>query len=85
MALKLDHLLFCHRDIPTIHSGDFVSNAVDYAKKNDVLQTFLIGVSRVTVHGHAGVHESYGNPAHAVQGSRTGASTRHDRKLPDGL
>ena len=27
------------RDIPTIHNGYCVSNEVDYAKKNDVLQT----------------------------------------------
>ena len=28
-------------DIPTIHNGYCVSNAVDYAKKNDVLPTIL--------------------------------------------
>ena len=38
-ALKTDNLLFCHRDIPTIHNGYCVSNTVDYAKKNDVLPT----------------------------------------------
>ena len=46
-ALKTDTSLFCHRDIPTIHNGycvsnavDYcVSNAVDYAKKNYVLPT----------------------------------------------
>jgi len=36
-ALKTDNSLFCHRDIPTIHNGYCVSNAVDYAQKNDVL------------------------------------------------
>ena len=40
-ALKTDSLLFCHRDIPTIYNGYCVSNAVDYAKKNDVLPTIL--------------------------------------------
>ena len=39
-ALKTDNSLFCHRDIPTIHNGYCVSNAVDYAKKNDVFQRF---------------------------------------------
>jgi len=39
--LKTDNSLFCHRDIPTIHYGYCVSNAVDYAKKNDVLPTIL--------------------------------------------
>ena len=34
-----DNSLFCHRDIPTIHNGYCVSNAVDYEKKNDVLPT----------------------------------------------
>ena len=34
-----DNSLFCHRDFPTIHNGYCVSNAVDYAKKNDVLPT----------------------------------------------
>ena len=38
-ALKTDNLFFCHRDIPTIHTGNCVTNAVDYAKKNDVLRT----------------------------------------------
>ena len=38
-ALKTDNSLFCHRDIPTKHNGYCVSNAVDYAKKNDVLLT----------------------------------------------
>ena len=38
-ALKTDNSLFCYRDIPTIHNGYCVSNAVDYAKKNDVLPT----------------------------------------------
>jgi len=38
-ALKTDNLLFCHRDIPTIQNGYCVSNAVDYAKKKDVLLT----------------------------------------------
>ena len=36
-ALKTDSSLFCHRDFPTIHNGYYVSNAVDYAKKNGVL------------------------------------------------
>ena len=36
-ALKADTSLFCHRDIPTIHNGYCVSNAVEYAKKNDFL------------------------------------------------
>ena len=47
-ALKTDHSLFCHLDIPTIHNGYCVSKAVDYAKKNDVLPTILsteLGVS----------------------------------------
>jgi len=38
-ALKTDNSLFCHRDIPSIHNGYCDSNAVDYAKKNDVLPT----------------------------------------------
>ena len=37
-GLKTDNSLFCHHDIPTLHNGYCVSNAVDYAKKNDVLQ-----------------------------------------------
>jgi len=40
-ALKTDNLLFCHRDIPTIHNGYCLSNAGDNAKKNDVLPTIL--------------------------------------------
>jgi len=40
-ALKTDNSLFCHLDIPTIHNGYCVSNAVDYAKKNDVLPTIF--------------------------------------------
>jgi len=40
-ALKTDNLLFCHRDIPTVQNGYCVNNAVDYAKKNDVLPTIL--------------------------------------------
>jgi len=40
-ALKTHNSLFCHRDIPTIHNGYCVSNAVDYAKKNDVLPTIF--------------------------------------------
>ena len=42
-ALKTNHSLFCHRDIPTIHTcnGYCVSNAVDYAKKKHVLPTIL--------------------------------------------
>jgi len=40
-ALKIDNSLFSHRDIPTIHNAYCVSNAVDYAKKNDVLPTIL--------------------------------------------
>jgi len=39
-ALKTEHSLFCHRDIPTINNG-YCVNAVDYAKKNDVLPTIL--------------------------------------------
>jgi len=35
------HLLFCHQDIPTIHNGYCISNAVDYAKKNYVLPTIF--------------------------------------------
>jgi len=31
-------LIFCHRDVPTIHKSYCVSNPVDYAKKNDVYQ-----------------------------------------------
>ena len=38
-TLKTENSLFCHRDIPTIHDGYCVSNAVDYAKKNDALPT----------------------------------------------
>ena len=38
-ALKTDNSLFCHWNIPTIHNGYCVSNAVDYAKVNDVLPT----------------------------------------------
>jgi len=38
-ALKTDISLFCHRDIPTIHNDYCVSNAVDYAEKNDALPT----------------------------------------------
>ena len=42
VALKTDDSLFCHWDIPiNIHNGYCVSNAVDYAKKNDVLPTIL--------------------------------------------
>jgi len=40
-ALKTDNSPFCHRDIPSIHNGYCVSNAVDYAKKNYVLPTIL--------------------------------------------
>jgi len=40
-ALKTDNSHFCHRDIPTIHKGYCGSNAVDYAKKKDILQTIL--------------------------------------------
>jgi len=39
--LKTDKSLFCHRDNPTIHYGYCVSNAVYFAKKNDVLPTIL--------------------------------------------
>ena len=39
-ALKTDNSLFCHH-FPTIHNGYCVSNAVDYAKKNDGLPTIL--------------------------------------------
>ena len=39
-ALKKDNSLFCHRDIPTIHNGNCVSNAVDYAKKKDFTNDF---------------------------------------------
>jgi len=39
--LETDNSLFCHGDIPTIHNGYCVSNAVDYSKKNDVLPTIL--------------------------------------------
>jgi len=39
LALKTGTSLFCHQDIPTIHNGYCVSNAVDYAQKNDVLPT----------------------------------------------
>jgi len=38
-ALKTDSSFFCHWDIPTVHNGYCVSNAIDYAKKNDVLPT----------------------------------------------
>ena len=40
-TLKTDNSLFCHRDIPTIHNGYCVRNAVHYAKKNDVLPTIF--------------------------------------------
>ena len=40
-VLKADNSPFLHRDIPTIHNGYCVSNAVDYAKKSDVLPTIL--------------------------------------------
>jgi len=40
-ALKTDNSLFCDRDIPTIHNGYCVSNAIDYAKKNEVLRTIF--------------------------------------------
>ena len=39
--MKTDNSLFCPRDIPAINNGYGVSNAVDYAKKNDVLPTIL--------------------------------------------
>ena len=38
-ALKTDNSLVCDRDIPAIHNGYCVGNAVDYKKKNDVLPT----------------------------------------------
>jgi len=41
VALKTDSSLFCHQDISTTHNGYCVSNAVDYAKKNDIIQTIL--------------------------------------------
>ena len=37
----IDNSLFCHQDIPTIHNGYCVSNAIEYAKKNNVLPTIL--------------------------------------------
>jgi len=40
-ALKTDNSRFCHRDIPSIHNGYCVSNAVDCAKKNYVVPTIL--------------------------------------------
>jgi len=40
-ALTTDNSLFCHQDIPTIHNGYCVSNAGDFAKKNDVLPTIF--------------------------------------------
>ena len=40
-AVKTDNSLFCHRDIPNIYNGYCVCNAVDYAKKNDVLPKIL--------------------------------------------
>jgi len=39
--LETDNSLFCYRDIPTIHNGYCVSNAVDYARENDVLPMIL--------------------------------------------
>jgi len=36
LALKTDNSLFCHQYIPSIHNGYCISNAVDYAKQNDV-------------------------------------------------
>ena len=47
-ALKTDNSIFLDWDIPTIHNGYSVTNAVDYANKNDVLPTILsteLGVS----------------------------------------
>ena len=41
MKKTLHISLFCHRDIPTIHNGYCVINAVDYAKKNDVVPTIV--------------------------------------------
>ena len=41
LVTNTDNALFCHRDIPTIHNGYCVSNAVDYAKKNYVLPMIL--------------------------------------------
>ena len=38
-ALKTDNSRFCHWDITPIHNGYYVSNAVNYAKKNDMLPT----------------------------------------------
>ena len=40
-VLKTDNSRFCHQDIPTIHNGYCVSNAVNYAKKSDVLPTIF--------------------------------------------
>jgi len=41
LALKTDKSTFCHRDIPTIHNGYCVKNAVDYAKKTMFYQRFV--------------------------------------------
>jgi len=41
-VLKANSLLFCRRDIPTnTRDGYCISNAVDYAKKNDVLPSLV--------------------------------------------
>ena len=45
IALKTDNLPFCNRDIPTLHNGYCISNAVDYAKKNNVVPTILSTLS----------------------------------------
>ena len=39
VVLKTDNSLFCHQGIPNIHNGYCVSNAADYAKKNNILPT----------------------------------------------
>ena len=39
-ALKTDNSFFCHGDIPTIHNGYCVSNAVNNAKKTMFYQRF---------------------------------------------
>jgi len=48
-ALKTDNSLFCHRDISTIHNGYCISNAVVYAKKNNVLPTILLTFSQASM------------------------------------
>jgi len=51
-TLNTDTSLFCHRHIPTIHTGYCVTNSVDYAKKNDVLPTISSTFSLELTYDH---------------------------------